>query len=144
LKAYILYNIVYTITSYPLGRLADQFGIKNILVVGLIIFSIVYFGFTKATTELHIYILFGIYGLYAAATEGIAKAWISNVSDEKEQATALGLFASCQSLSIMLASFMAGLVWTGWGADAVFYSSATVALVVAGYFMLGNWQKDKI
>ncbi len=136
IKAYILYNLIYATTSYPLGKLADKYGIKNVLIFGLVIFSIVYFGFTQATTKIHIYILFGIYGIYAAATEGIAKAWVSNVSNESEQATALGLFASLQSLSIMLASFIAGVVWSGLGANVVFLISALASLLVAFYFFI--------
>jgi MFS family permease len=140
IKAYILYNIVYAFASYPLGIIADKFNKKNVLIFGLFIFSFVYFGFTQATCSLHIYILFGIYGIYAAATEGIAKAWVSNVSDENEQATALGLFASLQSLSIMLASFIAGLVWSGLGANVVFLLSGSVALLVSIYFLVFSFE----
>jgi MFS family permease len=135
LKAYIVYNIVYALSSYPLGMLADKIGIKKVLIAGLFIFSLVYFGFSIAHSTWHFYFLFGIYGLYAAATEGIAKAWISNISHENEQGTALGLFASCQSLSIMLASFIAGLVWTGLGSNVVFIASAVVACSVGVYFV---------
>ncbi|HEU4470098.1 MAG TPA: MFS transporter, partial [Flavisolibacter sp.] len=84
---------------------------------------------------------FFLYGLYAAATEGIAKAWITNVADARHAATAIGFYTSCESSCALLASIVAGAAWTGFGSQAVFLSSSVVALGTAAYFLF--LQKSK-
>ncbi|MDO8930526.1 MAG: MFS transporter [Bacteroidota bacterium] len=80
--------------------------------------------------------LFFLYGLYAAATEGIAKAWISNITEPKDTATAIGSFAGFQSLAAMIASSLAGIIWYNFGAEAAFISTAVVTVGVIIYFMV--------
>jgi MFS family permease len=59
-----------------------------------------------------IFILFFIYGIYAAATEGIVKAWITNIAHDTNTATAVGFYTSCQSICSLLASIIAGFIWS--------------------------------
>jgi MFS family permease len=81
-------------------------------------------------------ILFMGYGIYSAATEGISKAWISNITRKADTATAIGFYAGFQSISLLLASTLTGLVWQAWGSAAAFLLTATVALGVSVYFFL--------
>jgi len=129
ISAYIGYNIVYALSSYPMGILADKWGSKRIFLAGLVLFIIVYAGFAVTNTAWIIYILFGLYGIYAAATEGIAKAWISNLAHDKNTGTALGCFNSLQSLAAFSASVLAGIVWQWQGSETVFLMAALLALV---------------
>jgi len=134
---YILYNIIFSFASYPLGILADRIGMKKVFLFGLLLFSIVYGSFAFATTTQEIAFLFVLYGLYAAATEGIAKAWITNLADKTETATAIGLFTSVQSIASLSASLIAGMLWTFGGSSLVFLLSATIALLVLLYLLAG-------
>jgi MFS family permease len=130
---YIFYNLVYALFAFPVGSLADKIGLKRMFIIGLGLFSIVYLGFS-INTNLYIFLaLFFIYGLYASATEGISKAWISNITDSKDTATAIGTFSALQSLSTMVASSLAGIVWYSFGARALFIMSGVMALVVMVY-----------
>ena len=81
------------------------------------------------------FFLFFLYGIYAAATEGISKAWISNIADKKDTATAIGNFTAFQSICTMLASSMTGLIWYQFGATIAFTLTAIITLFVAIYFM---------
>ena len=134
IAAYILYNLVFALASWPLGALADKIGIRKIFIGGLVLFAIVYslFGFTNSTPV--IIAAFILYGIYAAGTEGIAKAWITNLAHEKNTATAVGFFTSCESIAALFASIMAGLLWTGFNSNAVFIVTAIAALVAILYF----------
>lgn len=133
---YIFYNLIYALFSFPLGILADKIGLKKVFICGLILFSIVYFGMANTNT-IYLFIgLFFIYGIYAAATEGISKAWISNISDKKDTATAIGMFSAFQSLCAMLASTMAGIIWYKFGASAVFITTGIATLVVILYVLV--------
>ena len=134
IAAYIFYNLVYAAASYPFGSLADKFGFRKVFIVGLIMFTIVYAGFAFNPSTVVIFILFFIYGIYAAATEGISKAWITNFAHEKNTATAVGFFTSCQSVCSLLASIIAGAIWTFGGSSLTFAITAAIAFIVSIYF----------
>jgi MFS family permease len=132
--AYIFYNLVYAIAAYPMGILADRVGIKKVFVSGLLVFSVVYFLFGQGQSTILLFIAFFLYALYAAATEGISKAWITNLSHGTNTATAIGFYTSCQSICTLLASSIAGLLWSVYGSSVVFITTSVVTFCVAGYF----------
>ncbi len=130
---YIFYNLVYAICAYPLGILADKIGLKSILITGLCIFSIVYTGFALNENMYVFFLLFALYGIYAAATEGISKAWISNLVPKNETASALGTFSGFQSICALIASSLCGLLWYHLGAVFTFLVTAVISLAVIIY-----------
>lgn len=133
---YIFYNLVYAAASYPMGKLGDALGLKRTFIGGLILFTAVYAG-AAATTDLRIYIgLFFLYGLYAAMTEGISKAWISNLCEQKDTATAIGTHAAFSSVATMLASVIAGLIWQLTTPGMTFLVAAAGGALSIGYFLL--------
>lgn len=98
---YIFYNLIYALFAFPIGIIADKVGLKTIFIIGLTLFSVVYFGMSVNTNLYLFFGLFFIYGVYASATEGISKAWISNITDKKDTATAIGTFSGFQSYGIV-------------------------------------------
>lgn len=136
IAAYILYNLVYAIFSYPMGALADKFSFKTIIITGLVLFAIVYGGFAFTPSIPVIFLLFAIYGLYAAATEGVIKAWVSNLADSRNIATAIGFYTSCESICTLLASIIAGALWANLGSASTFITTSAIALLVCIYFLL--------
>jgi MFS family permease len=135
IAAYICYNLVFALSSWPLGRLADKVGMKKVFLGGILLFSVVYlvFSFTNSITV--IFGAFVVYGLYAAATEGISKAWITNFSHKENTGTAIGFFTSCESIAAFVASALAGLIWTTWNSSVVFLVSATAAIITFLFFL---------
>jgi MFS family permease len=131
---YIFYNLVYALTAFPMGMLADKFSLKTVFVSGLALFALVYLGMALASNLIIFLFLFLIYGLYAAATEGIAKAWISNITNKKDTATAIGSFAGYQSLASLFASSFAGFLWFKFGAEFAFLATSVVTVGVIAYF----------
>ena len=134
--AYILYNLVFALAAYPLGALADRIGIRKVFLSGLLLFALVYFLFGITQSTVIIFSAFVIYGLYAAATEGITKAWISNLSHGQNTATAIGFYTSCESICTLLASVITGLLWEGFGSSIVFYVPSAIAVAVFLYFTI--------
>ena len=132
---YIFYNLTYALFAFPIGILADKLGLKSILITGLAIFSIVYCGMALTSNLSVFLILFFLYGIYASATEGISKAWISNITDKKDIATAIGTFSGLQSICTMLASSLTGLLWFRFGATAAFMVTAVVTFILLFYFI---------
>ena len=133
---YIAYNLMYALTSYPLGILADRIGLKRIMLLGLLVFAAVYMGMAATDDAFLMAALFLLYGVYAAATDGISKAWISNLVAGSDKATALGSYAGFQSIAALLASSAAGLLWLLFGPEVSLLTSACCALLAAGYLWL--------
>lgn len=133
--AYILYNVVYAVASYPLGAAADKIGIKKVFFGGLVLFALVYFLFAVTTSVAVVFSAFCIYGIYAAATEGITKAWITNMAHTTNTATAIGFYTSCESVCTLFASIIAGAVWDRFGSSATFLVTSMAAVLVIVYFI---------
>ena len=132
---YVFYNLVYASFSYPMGSLADKIGMKPTFVIGLLLFTIVYAGMVFVQNELMLYVLFFIYGIYAAATDGVSKAWIAKIVPHSETATAIGFNASCSSFAALFASSIAGLLWVSFNPEVTFSVASIGVLVVIFYFI---------
>jgi MFS family permease len=140
---YVFYNLVYALTSFPIGILGDRVGLKKMLLIGLAIFGFVYFGMTLPYGKIWYGVLFLLYGLYYACTEGVSKAWLSRICDKKDTATGLGVFAGLQSICSLLASSIAGFVWYEFGSAYVFIVAAIAALIACFYLAFIKSQFSK-
>ena len=134
--AYIFYNLFYALFAYPLGIQADRWGLKRIFIFGLAILVIVYAGMAVNRNLYFFFALFLLYGIYAAATEGVAKAWISNISSKKDTATAIGTYTAFQSICTLVASSLSGYLWFRFGSLATLSVIALGVCVVIVYFLL--------
>jgi MFS family permease len=141
LGAYIFYNIVFASFSFPLGSLADKIGMKPTFMIGLMLFAGVYIAMVYGHSEFMLYCIYFVYGIYAAATDGVSKAWISKITPSSETATAIGFHASCTSLIAFFASSLAGLLWVTFNPDVMFIVSAIGVMGVVMYFAV---QKNKV
>jgi len=128
---YVFYNFIYAVSSYPIGLISDKIGKKKVFVLGLFIFSAVYFGFASIHNFWFIWILFLLYGIYAASTEGVLKAWISDLIPDEERGSAIGLITMLIGISIMIGSITAGFLWDNFGSSVPFYISSAVSFIVA-------------
>ncbi len=131
--AYALYNLVYSTLSWPLGALSDRVPRETLLAGGLAVFVLVYLGFAVAPASWAIWPLFLVYGVYIAATEGVARAWVADHAPAGASGTAYGVFAAATGASLLVASVVAGVLWASVGPAAPFVlgaASATAALVM--------------
>ena len=128
---YVFYNIIYAGSSYPIGKLADRFGKKNTFVIGLVIFSITYLGFALNTEHIIIWLLFALYGIYASSTEGVIKAWVSDLVTDEFRGSAIGLLTMLSSFAIMFGSFLTGILWDRFGSQVPFLVSSAVSIAIA-------------
>lgn len=131
LLLYILYNMVYAVAALPAGWLSDRFGRRAVMLGGFATFGLVYFGFAWLPHSGLIWPLFAIYGLYGAATEGVAKAHVTDLAPPEHRGTCLGLLQTVQGLLAFAASLIAGLLWTHVAPFAPFAYGAACALVAS-------------
>ena len=130
--AYAFYNVVYSSLSWPLGALSDRVSRPLVLAGGLVIFALVYLGFAAASVSWVVWPLFIVYGVYIAATEGVARAWIADHAPPGASGTAYGIFAAATGASLLVASVVAGLLWSHVSPSAPF----VLGVVSAGLALL--------
>ncbi|MFZ3231170.1 MAG: MFS transporter [Pseudobdellovibrio sp.] len=129
---YCFYNLTYALTSPSLGKLSDRFPRKYVLLFGLTTFAATYLGFSVASSAWHFWFLFGIYGLYMAATDGVSKALAVDLIEVKSsnlKASALGVLGTMTGISTVIASTVCGSIWDHFGSHWSFIYGATGALV---------------
>lgn len=132
---YLFYNVTYFLASYPAGRLSDKIGRKKLLVLGYILYGVVYLGFALNTCVYMMWFLFGLYGLYMGFTDGVEKALLSDLSPQDLRATTMGLHATLVGIGLFPASFIAGLLWKFFGAQAPFYFGSILGIAAS----IGLW-----
>jgi MFS family permease len=123
---YIFYNTCYALAAFPAGKFADKIGMKKVFITGWVLFILVYAGFAALSNLYWLALLLVAYGLFAAMTEGIAKAWISNLVPNTETAAAIGTYTGFQSIAALCASTLAGMLWHFKGSAFSFYFTAIV------------------
>jgi MFS family permease len=112
--AYVGYNLVYALSSYPAGLLADRISRPAMFGVGLAFFAVGYIGLGLTTDTVTSWILIGAYGLFTGCTDGVGKAWISSLVGSDLQGSAQGVFQGASGFAVLIAGVWAGLLW---GAD---------------------------
>jgi MFS family permease len=128
---YLITNMVSVILAIPIGTLSDRIGKEKILITGFLIYSVVYFGFGMTTGIGPILALFALYGLYSAATDGIQKAYVSDIIDKNKKGTGLGIYNMLLGITLLPASLIAGLLYDKVNSSVPFYFGAVTALISA-------------
>lgn len=110
--AYVTYNAVYAVSSFPAGLLADRIGRLPVFGIGLVFFAIGYAGLGLTTDPLTAWLLIGAYGLFTGCTDGVSKAWVSSLVGSDLQGSAQGVFQGLSGFAVLGAGVWAGLAWT--------------------------------
>lgn len=129
--SYFVFNLTYSILSYPLGSLSDRVGKKPLLIMGFIMFALVYMGFALAHAQWHVWALFIFYGLYCALTEGIQRAYVADLVPQGKRGMAMGTFNALIGMAALPASIIAGYLWKLFGPLATFSFGSITACVSA-------------
>jgi MFS family permease len=132
---YMVTSVVAVLLAIPVGSLSDRIGKEKILIAGYLIYAIVYYGFGVTSHVWTIVGLFALYGLYSAATDGIQKAFISDITDKNKQGTGLGIYNALLGITLLPASLIAGVLYDKVNSRIPFYFGAATALL-SGLLML--------
>lgn len=136
----LTFNAVYTVLAGPLGALSDKIGRRKLILGGWLAYGLVYLGFAASQTGAQVWVLFGLYGVYYAATEGTAKAYVADLVPAERRGTAYGLYNAAIALTAFPASLIAGILWqgigswSGFGPAAPFVFGAGMAILATGMF----------
>jgi MFS family permease len=127
----LVFNVTYTLGSWPAGWFSDHFSRRWIAAAGYLIFAGVYFVFGRAPSTLAIWITMAVYGLYYALTQPVLKALVVETVQQEVRGRALGIYFFVTSVATLAASLITGELWKYYGAGVPFYSSAALAAVSA-------------
>ncbi|MGE5381601.1 MAG: MFS transporter [Methylocystaceae bacterium] len=127
--AYFVFNITFSIFSYPLGALSDKMGRRPLIIAGFFIFGLVYLGFAFASKPWHIWTLFIAYGLYSAATDGIQRAYIADLIPAGKRGMGMGTFNALVGIAALPSSILAGYLWKIQGPAATFGFGSLMAFL---------------
>jgi MFS family permease len=127
----LVFNIMFTLFSWPAGRFSDRFSRSVIAAAGYFVFAIVYFVFALAPSHLAIWLTMAFYGLFYALTNAVLKALIVESVATDVRGRALGIYSFFTSVTTLLSSVITGALWKVYGPAVPFYVSAGIATVSA-------------
>lgn len=142
--AYVGYNVVYALVSYPAGVLADRLSKPLVFGIGLVFFAIGYGGLGMTHDPLTAWLLIGVYGVFTGCTDGVGKAWISSLVGKDVQSSAQGVFQGMSGFAMLFAGVWAGLLWGADGALPLLISGGIGAVLAVGMITWGLRRRGSI
>jgi MFS family permease len=129
-------NIVYSLTAFPFGKLADRMSHKKLLAWGLIV--LIAADLVLALSNHWIVVLIGVmlWGIHMGITQGLLATMVADCAPADLRGTAFGFFNLVSGLALLVASVTAGFLWDSFGAQFTFYAGAVfccLTLLVLGW-----------
>lgn len=134
----LVFNITYTLFSWPAGGLSDRVSRRVLAAGGYFVFAAVYLVFAIAPSVAAIWFAMAFYGLFYALTNPVLKALVVEVVTPELRGRALGWYSFATSAAILLASLITGEMWKHYGARVPFYLSAGIAFVSAVLLLISR------
>lgn len=133
---YLTFNLVYALSAIPAGIAADKFGKKKVVLIGFILFALIYYGFAVADSPSAVWALFCFYGVFMGLTEGVQKAFLTTIIPPDFKATAFGVYNTAIGLALFPASLIGGWLWDSFSPAATFYYGSVMAAVSTLLFIV--------
>lgn len=137
----MFYNLIYALTSLPAGPLSDRVGRRPVIAFGYAIFGATCVGFALAGSAWLAIFLFALYGLHKGITDGVQKAYVSDLVAPQLRGTAMGAFDTAVGLAAFPASFIAGIIGQVVGIQAAFAYGAALSFAAAALLMVAISKK---
>jgi MFS family permease len=136
------FHIIKALLSTPLGALSDRVGRKRIINTGWAIYAFVYVAFAllvflpAGLQIIATFVLFAVYALFYAFTEGAEKAFVADIVKDEHRGTAFGLFNFAIGLGALPASVIFGFLYSyfdkfypGFGGTVAFGFGGLIAII---------------
>ncbi len=128
---YLVYNVFYASSAYPSGNFSDKVGRTPVLVSAFVLFAVVNIGFAYVTNTTYLWFLFALYGLFIGLTDGVLKAFVSDLALKENQGEAFGLYHTVIGFSTIVGNITAGFIWQKYGSFLPFIISAVLILTAS-------------
>lgn len=127
----IVMNIVYAGLAYPAGAAADRLSARTLLVLGLGVLVIADVVLAMAASPWIAFLGAAFWGLHMALTQGLLSKLVADTAPAELRGTAFGIFNLLSGVALLLASVIAGSLWSVFGASATFIAGASFAALAA-------------
>ena len=124
------------------GALSDRAGRRRAIVLGWAIYAAAYLGFARAQGAVMVFVLFAVYGVFHALTEGPEKAFVADLSPAAERGRGFGLYHAVTGAMILPGNLLTGLLWQHYGPAGALMTGAALA-AVAGLGSAAPRTRDK-
>jgi len=136
----IAMNIVYAVSAYPFGRLSDAVSRRMLLAAGAIFLIAADVVLATAATPWQVFTGVALWGLHMGATQGLLSTLVVDAAPADLRGTALGMYNLVTGAALLVASVLAGWLWTAFGPAATFIAGG----IFAGIALSGmlSWQTE--
>lgn len=135
----IVMNICYAGIAYPGGVVADRIGHRHLLQVGLLMLIAADLVLARATSPAHVFVGTALWGLHMGLTQGVLSKLVADTAPAALRGTAFGVFNLVSGVALLLASAIAGALWSATGPSGTFIAGAVFALLaLAGLGLAGR------
>jgi MFS family permease len=125
----IVMNFFYTATAYPAGVAADQLSQRTLLIVGLAMLVAADLVLAAAASPFLAFVGAALWGMHMGLTQGLFAKLVADTAPAELRGTAFGVFNLVSGGALLLASVLAGALWTAFGAPATFLTGAAFAML---------------
>lgn len=132
---YLIFTASASLFSYPFGKLSDKIGRKSVLMLSFLFWAAVCLSLIFGRSDEIVIFSFILYGAHKGALEPVQKTFVSELAPKEFRASALGGYQMATGLCALPASFIAGLLWEGFGMSAPFYFSL-ILTTISGFMLV--------
>ena len=136
-------NVVNVLLAWPLGALSDRIGRRALLLPGVAVYAIVYLGLAVVGGPAALIPVLLLYGVYGAATDGVARALVGDAAPKHQSGTAYGAFAAVSGVAVLIASVTAGFLWDDISPATPFWVGGVIALVSVPVLWLATRRSER-
>lgn len=125
------FSVVKGLANWIGGRLSDRRGRKRLILIGWLIYGLIYLGLGVADQASSAIALFLLYGTYFGLTEPVERAWVADLAPSGRRGAAFGYYNGAVGIGALPANLLFGGIWAIWGPAAAFSFGAGMAIVAA-------------
>jgi MFS family permease len=138
----IVMNVIYAGVAYPAGIAADRFSRRLLLIAGLAMLIAADLVLAAAAAPSHVLAGAALWGAHMGLTQGLLSKLVADASPVDLRGTTFGIFNLVSGAALLLASVIAGALWSAIGAPATFLAGATfAALAAVGLLAYRPWSQ---
>jgi len=132
-------SLVYSLSAYPFGRLSDRMNHTLLLSLGLIVLTASDLVLALNPNWLTIAVGVSLWGLHMGITQGLFATMVADTAPDDLWGTAYGFFNLASGIAMLIASAVAGLLWSSFGASFTFYVGGFFAVLALLGLILKEW-----
>ena len=128
----VLMNAVYAASAYPFGKLSDTLGHGRLLAVGLLLLIAADALLAAGPDAVRVAAGIALWGLHMGVTQGLLARLVADTAPEDLRGTAYGIFNLASGVALLIASVLAGWLWSTLGAALTFMAGAAFCVLALG------------